>query len=59
MDLYDIMHEHDYQKDMRPSLPGAFKEYKMHSYVATIEGFNHCLEEGSKRQSRDHIVPAM
>jgi hypothetical protein len=44
MSRYDIMHEHVDQREMWAPLPGAFKECKMHRYVAIIEVFNHTLE---------------
>ena len=46
MSQYDIMHEHDNQRDACPPLPGAFSGCKTHRYVAIIEGLNHGLQQG-------------
>ena len=45
MSRYDIMHEHDNQRDTLPPLQGAFLECRMYRYVAIIEGLNHSLKK--------------
>jgi len=41
---YDIMHEHDNQRDVWLPLLSAIYGCKMHRYVSIIEGLNHSLK---------------